>query len=834
MFRPPSKTPLEDVNIRNNGKFLPSTSRKKDSLLVSLVKAIISKTYPANNAPIFKFENTPEAEDFNSTILSHYNYDINRAIRAKSNTILHPGSEFRPIRDLQPLLKFHIDWPKLEPILSEGVRYSFANDLIYKTSTKRDDLLSALKKGNNNSANEPSAKNSIINNYSKEVAQAWMIPFRQESILKIMGASVIPIGIAKQWTMNSEGERIRKLRTTHDLSRPWKSGNSVNNMIDKDLMDPCLFGFCLSRLLHGIHAMRHRHPKIPIFISKIDLDSAFRRIHVFLQHALLSFTIVKSITYFLGRLPFGAADAPSKHDTPSNIAVDLSQALIDDPTWDPEQVNSPQASKIPPIKRLDATSTYGNAFPLAVTIPNRDCFTDGYIDDLMSIALDTIDATSRARHAIALSIHTIFRPININDPLPRNDVLSERKLLAESRLEEIKTVLGWVINTRSFRISLPNVKAQRWTLDINDVLNKIQTKQPIKTKEWQSLLGKLNNAAYIFREGRFFLSRLRYELHLSELKGMKGQSFGSKRVSLDLELWNTMIKILHEKGRSINHSTITYPHLFSKSDASCDGLGGYTCFGIGWRFIIPYLFRRIIHINILEFLAITVTTWLSIYYLDIKEGNGIKILGQSDNTSTLGWLKAQTRYDKNNHISSVLREYIGRKLAHILIESDVSLFSQHIKGSSNDVADALSRSPNASNDLILNKIQANWKHQLPPNGLHIIELPQPIFSFIQSVLEKQILMMGLPKEEQKKFKEVLKNGQRSQNVATWTYTSAELKKRDKLRYSVVSRTASDITSLAKQLAMNLEEQQFAPKSSIYLRPSPRMDTTTLFATEMEA
>jgi hypothetical protein len=158
-------------------------------------------------------------------------------------------------------------------------------------------------------------------------------------------------------------------------------------------MDPCLFGFCLSRILHGIHAMRAENKNLPIFISKIDLDSAFRRIHVFIQHALLSFTIIDNLTYFLSRLPFGASDAPSKHDTPSNITVDLGQALMDDKTWNPTQVHSPLACQIPPIICQHNTTPFGQAYPLAVDIKSKDCFTDGYVDDLISIALDKIRST---------------------------------------------------------------------------------------------------------------------------------------------------------------------------------------------------------------------------------------------------------------------------------------------------------------------------------------------------------------------------------------------------------------------------------------------------------
>ena len=57
--------------------------------------------------------------------------------------------------------------------------------------------------------------------------------------------------------------------------------------------------------------------------------------------------------------------------------------------------------------------------------------------------------------AVPLAIHTLFRPLDKLDPVPRDDPLSLRKLSAESPLEERKTVLGWIVDTRLFKISFP-------------------------------------------------------------------------------------------------------------------------------------------------------------------------------------------------------------------------------------------------------------------------------------------------------------------------------------------------------------------------------------------
>ena len=81
---------------------------------------------------------------------------------------------------------------------------------------------------------------------------------------------MIPIGIAKQFTINDQGEWIEKRRLTHDCSNIRESGHSVNNMVDEELLEECIYGFCLLRILHNIQGMRLRHPNEKIFINKTD------------------------------------------------------------------------------------------------------------------------------------------------------------------------------------------------------------------------------------------------------------------------------------------------------------------------------------------------------------------------------------------------------------------------------------------------------------------------------------------------------------------------------------------------------------------------------------
>ena len=133
----------------------PKRKRTGTSRLVQFVSSIVKKTYPPNNAPPFIFENTKEATISNSETLKRFNYDMEEVLQSSHNTILNLGTEFRPTKDLEPILSHHIDWTKFESMCNIGVKYSFPKDLEYSKETKEKELLAAIEQGNNKSAQHP-------------------------------------------------------------------------------------------------------------------------------------------------------------------------------------------------------------------------------------------------------------------------------------------------------------------------------------------------------------------------------------------------------------------------------------------------------------------------------------------------------------------------------------------------------------------------------------------------------------------------------------------------------------------------------------------------------
>jgi hypothetical protein len=147
--------------------------------------------------------------------------------------------------------------------------------------------------------------------------------------------------------------------------------------------------------------------------------------------------------------------------------------------------------------------------------------------------------------------------------------------------------------------------------------------------------------------------------------------------------------------------------------------------GNAWRFPIPLSFRQAIvtQNNSLEFIASFLSVWIA-----IKNGYVTKetcFLALGDSSSAIGWLhKANVDETKNlpMHIAA-------RKYAEILLQADCCLYSQHIRGIHNNVADALSHKVDLSNKALTSFICSNYISQVP-NLLRISPLLPEISTWV--------------------------------------------------------------------------------------------------------
>jgi hypothetical protein len=140
---------------------------------------------------------------------------------------------------------------------------------------------------------------------------------------------------------------------------------------------------------------------------------------------------------------------------------------------------------------------------------------------------------------------------------------------------------------------------------------------------------------------------------------------------------------------SINLLTTRRPDIIGWSDACPFGTGGYNTAGRAWRLLIdpesPIFGTSQVN-NALEYIAITVNA--IVLCRDVPGQTSPCVLALGDNTSAIGWLYRSSQLHQPHH--AVHLQIAQHDLAHRMIRNDCCLYSQHIPGARNVIADLLS------------------------------------------------------------------------------------------------------------------------------------------------
>jgi hypothetical protein len=109
----------------------------------------------------------------------------------------------------------------------------------------------------------------------------------------------------------------------------------------------------------------------------------------------------------------------------------------------------------------------------------------------------------------------------------------------------------------------------------------------------------------------------------------------------------------------------------------------------------------------------------------------------------MGWIhKSRYKFENESDELSEARLTVARKLADLVIENDLKIYSQWFPGSKNEVADFLSREGGSLNDEFLtNSLLSKYPTQVPSN-CRVSALQPEIISFFSNVLLK------IPKQKQ--------------------------------------------------------------------------------------
>ncbi len=424
-------------------------------------------------------------------------------------------------------------------------------------------------------------------------------------------------------------------------------------------------------------------------------------------------------------MTFRGAPCPALWGYISDTLADVCNSLIHNAHWNHDGLFDQLSNSLAPPKAMPESSPFQPALPMAVQVPVNDLGkVDIYIDDTIGITSDFNDNTTRVSRAITLAIHSLARPLDHSDKIPRKDIISLKKFAAESSMEETRIVLGWLLNTRSLMISLPSDKHKRWISDINSMLSAPR----VKHKHIESIIGRLNHVAGIYLSMRHFLGRLYQAQFRASSSGWTSLTYNEK---MDLNLMISFLNHANE-GLSMNLLTFRKPTILYRSDASEFGIGGYNIVtGYAWRLELPVDCRLRTSLNSLEFLSCMIKLWVDMLSSKIEAHSCL--LCQTDSSTACGWLKKSNFADKTDEVVQLTTAH---QLASITIQTNSCLYSQWFPGEENVVSDSLSRDFHIHSDTLSQLLSSYFPKQVP-FGLKIQPLPTEIVSWLTSLLRNQ-------------------------------------------------------------------------------------------------
>jgi hypothetical protein len=716
------------------------------------LREVAQAQVPTPKAPNVQFATDASSLEQNRATLELYDYNLGALFAANKGTTLDYGSEFRPIDQLRKVLGGHPLFPELTEILSNGMDYRYSEEL---TEDERMAEVSQMtERGNHQSAeNEPERVKLLL---GKDVTHGFSLPVPLATIPSIPGALVQPFRMTVQWTLDDKGSRVPKYRLLQDLSFSLSKENaSVNSRIDMGAYNEMIYGWCLSRIIHYVLALRQAYPLKRIFVAKYDYSDAYRRMNHAASAAAQSIAVFDGVAYIALRLTFGGSPNPPTWCLFSELVTDLANEISLCREWDHETLRSPAQPETPePVTEPDRVPI-APARPLAVHIPvGSTAQTDGFIDDLITVALDTERNNAREAHTVPLAIHVTSRPhAGDDEPITRRSILAQAKLIAEGTPAEIQIVLGWLLDTRRLSLSLPEDKHTAWKAEILQIL----ADRSATFGDLDSTVGRLNHAAYVIPLSRHFLNRVRERV---KRRRPKKQRIDLQQIELDdLRLWLEFLDQA-KAGISLNRIAIRQPTRLSWSDACPYGIGGYNLHGFAWRIRIPStspLFGDKRFNNLFEFIGMAVNVWIEC--LDTSTESEC-ILAIGDNTSAIGWLFSSGKMPTDS-LSFKAVQVVARKVARLILGSEHCLASQHIKGELNVVSDLLSFEggprgkphplafDEPDDELLTSRFHEHLSTQIP-RAFRISRLPREILSWITLVLRiAELSVMPVAKPQTK-------------------------------------------------------------------------------------
>ena len=325
------------------------------------------------------------------------------------------------------------------------------------------------------------------------------------------------------------------------------------------------WGRTLHRILWYTFTADRRHG--PVLLSKTDLSDGFYQLHLTPTGALkLAVPFDHHGRRLLAvptRLPMGWTESPPVFSAVTETIADLvNERLEQGPPMPPPHPFETLASTQVALEEPLAT----DRFPLRDAGPIRPplAYVDVYVDDFIKLAQGFHNSMRVRRH----TYHAIDEVFRRNDGLDQNrkEPISQKKLRnGDDSWSTRKTILGWVVNTATQTIHLPQHRQDK----LLSLLRTMVSRKRVSIKEWHKLLGELRSMSLALpgSSGCFSLLQTLLQPDKKRLKITEAV----RHQLLDF-LW--LAESVSERPTHLAEVVPTPPSYLGTVDAAKEGMGG--------------------------------------------------------------------------------------------------------------------------------------------------------------------------------------------------------------------------------------------------------------------
>ena len=607
-------------------------------------------------------------------------------------------------------------------------------------------VIAALKRGNHISAKDPEAREYLIKEVERKVAEGYQIVVRWGDIkddlpenIKLSPVACIPhksrayrVILDLSFRLLFRGKRLKSVNEATVLQAPQKA--------------MCQLGNVLPRIINLL--AKHFNLSRPFKFAKVDIKDGFWRMAVSPKdawhfcYAIPPKSPDESIDDRLIVVPtalaMGWAESPPFFCAATETGRDVIQRFLDNPSPLP-----PHPSE---YKMYDDTTALDmDPFSVNDGIDFIEVYVDDFIGGTNNLSKPHLQFLSRA---MLHGINSIFPKREISRHNGEDPISQKKMDEGDGYWAYRKEILGWIFDGEHFTIQLPQKKVEK----LRASLKSAAKSKAVKLTQFQSIAGKLNHASFGIPNGKALSAPI-----YRATRGDPAEVQITPHVKLALQDWNVILQQIASRPTHMLELTPSAPAFIGFVDACKHGIGGVWLSGTErlqptvWRTPIPKeLQDKLVSnhnpngsltINDLEMAGI-LTHWLVLEKIAPCSLRHTNVGIYCDNTSAVSWAQ------RLSSTSSIIANHLLRALAvrqHVHRTSP--LLCMNIAGTNNDIADVPSRS--FQNYQFTNSNQpfvhtfASLFPLKQPHSWKEFHLPTKLSSRVMSLLHGNQLTLGL-------------------------------------------------------------------------------------------